>query len=225
MITNLLLGGVLLSAPVLNEYNTIGANSSYLLKIYNLDILSSQTIEFYINENNEVSGIKFNLNLYSDISSIGTSSKLVAIAELYEQNIPLNSIVSIYSTIEFNDISTSYIGINQTYTFTWGNNGTDRPNTFTNQLYHIIQFNDPYDTAPTISNAKKSDLLINLLNAKSSSAPCAPCDTDFFSFMGSMFNATIDILNFEIFEGFKLWYILGIPLFISLIFGVLKLLR
>lgn len=225
MITNLLLGGVLLSAPVLNEYNSIGSNISYLLKLDGLNVSSSQTIEFYINENNEVSGIEFTLNLYSATFSIGTSSKLVAIAEIYEQNIPLNSIVSIYSNIEFNDISRTYIGINQTYTFTWGNNGTDRPNTFTNQLYHVIQFSDPYDTAPTISDVQESDLLINLLSAESSSAPCAPCDTDFFSFIGAMFDSTIQILNFEIFEGFKLWYILGIPLFISLIFGVLKLLR
>lgn len=45
------------------------------------------------------------------------------------------------------------------------------------------------------------------------------------SWLTSLFNSISNILSIEIFNGFKIWYALGIPLFLSFIFIILKFFR
>lgn len=46
-----------------------------------------------------------------------------------------------------------------------------------------------------------------------------------FEWLSSIFDSLSNVLNIELFNGFRLWYLIGIPAFILLIYGVLKLFR
>lgn len=46
-----------------------------------------------------------------------------------------------------------------------------------------------------------------------------------FEWLSSIFDSLSAVLNIELFNGFRLWYLIGIPAFILLIYGVLKFFR
>ena len=228
MIIKAILGGALLASPLPLEYNMIN-RSIYSIGSIDLgvkfDATIKQDISFFVNENNEVSGIEFNIELY-DNQQAGfngsTKTHIVNIASVFEQNISFNNLISFTTETSVADVTTSYIALNLTYYFNWQNG--DNVITFLNTLYLTMNYSAPIESAIQFETTNIATTETRFYTGDTCPT-CAPCDTGFFSFMGSMFNSTIEILNFEIFDGFKLWYILGIPLFISLIFGVLKLLR